>query len=78
MQLRIDARKRRTWPVCVTTRFSRIDCPALLLVLCPDPVVAAWCAKPIDSGSVVVTPFVLGRVRFRSSQMSARLGETPS
>jgi hypothetical protein len=38
-------------------------CPAGLLVVAPDPSVAAWCAEPIEIGSpgFVLTPQVLGR-----------------
>src|SRR5436305_1943543 len=32
VQLRIDARKRRTWPAYVATLHARLDCPAMLLV----------------------------------------------
>ena len=62
VQLSANARKRhdgrRTWRRC--TRGSR--CPAMLLVLCPDPAVAGWCAQPIvvsDPG-LALTPVVLG------------------
>ncbi|HZN19336.1 MAG TPA: hypothetical protein VFB84_14345 [Micromonosporaceae bacterium] len=37
VQLRADARKRRTWPVYVTTVYARLGCPVVLLVVCPDP-----------------------------------------
>src|SRR5688572_8789763 len=60
VQLRTDRRKRRTWPAYVATLHARLDCPANLLVICPDPVVAAWCAEPIvvtDPG-LSLTPLV--------------------
>jgi hypothetical protein len=38
----------------------RLGCPVQLLVVCPDPVVAAWCAVPIVVGGLVLTPLVLG------------------
>jgi len=61
-QLRTDARKRRTWPAYVATLHARPGCPVLLLVVCPDPAVAAWCAAPIVVGDpgLVLTPLVLG------------------
>lgn len=62
VQLRVDPRKRRTWPAYVATLHARLGCPVTLLVVCPDQAVAAWCAKPIviaDPG-LVLTPLVLG------------------
>jgi hypothetical protein len=62
VQLRADARKRRTWPAYVATLYARLGCPVTLLVMCPDVTVAAWCAKPIvvsDPG-LTLTPLVLG------------------
>jgi len=61
-QLRADAHKRRTWPAYVATLHARLGCPVHLLVVCPDPAVAAWCAAPIvvsDPG-LALTPLVLG------------------
>jgi hypothetical protein len=62
VQLGADGRKRYAWPVYVATLYARLRCPAMLLVLCPDPAVAAWCAQPVvvsDPG-LVLTPVVLG------------------
>jgi hypothetical protein len=61
-QLRIDARKRRAWPAYVATLHARLGCPVELLVICPDPAVAAWCSAPIVVGNpgLVLTPTVLG------------------
>jgi hypothetical protein len=62
VQLRVAARKRQTWPAYVATLHARLGCPAMLLVVCPDPAVATWCAQPIvitDPG-LVLTPVVLG------------------
>jgi hypothetical protein len=61
-QLRVDVRKRRTWPAYVATLHARLGCPVNLLVVCADPGVAAWCAAPIvvsDPG-LALTPLVLG------------------
>ncbi len=62
VQLRADARKRRTWPAYVATLYARLGCAVLLLVVCPDPAVARWCAAPIVVGEpgLVLTPVVLG------------------
>jgi hypothetical protein len=62
VQLRIDARKRRTWPVYVATVHARLGCPVMLLVVCPDEAVAAWCAKPVSIGDSDLTliPRVVG------------------
>jgi hypothetical protein len=62
VQLRIDARKRRSWPAYIATLYARLDCPVVLLVLCPDQKVAEWCAAPIVIGppGSVVTPVALG------------------
>src|SRR5512142_2344033 len=47
VQLRPDKRKRRSWPAYVATLYARLGCPAMLLVICPDPAVASWSATPI-------------------------------
>jgi hypothetical protein len=62
VQLRVDARKRRTWPAYVATLHARLRCPVMLLVVCPDQAVAAWCARPvvISEPGLVLTPVVLG------------------
>jgi hypothetical protein len=61
-QLRTDARKRRSWPAYVATLYSRLGCPVVLLVVCADPAVAAWCATPIVVGEpgFVLTPLAVG------------------
>lgn len=62
VQLTKDRRKKRTWPVYVATLHARWDCRVTLLVVCPDPKVAAWCAEPMVFGDpgLVLTPVVLG------------------
>lgn len=42
--------KRLTWPVYVTTLRAKLDCSAVLLVVAPDPEVAAWARQPIELG----------------------------
>jgi hypothetical protein len=61
-QLRIDPRKRQTWPVYVATLHARLGCPIILLIVCPKPAVATWCAEPIVIGTpgLTLTPVVLG------------------
>jgi hypothetical protein len=63
VQLGIDPRKRFTWPEYTTGVRAERGCPAGLLVVAPDPDVAAWCEEPIDIGTpgFVLTPPVLGR-----------------
>ena len=49
-QLGRDPGKRWSWPVYLATLRARLRRPTALLVLCPDPGVADWCAVPIDLG----------------------------
>lgn len=62
IQLRRDADKQWSWPVYVATLRARLRCPVELLVVCPDRVVAGWCASPIPFGvgESAVRPLVLG------------------
>jgi hypothetical protein len=57
-----DADKKYTLPVYVTVVRARKRCPAIVLVVAPDPNVAAWAADPIDLGLGLgtVKPLVLG------------------
>jgi hypothetical protein len=61
VQLATSLRKRLTWPAYVAVSRAIHNCPAVLLVVAPDPAVAAWCAEPIETGSpgFVLRPFVL-------------------
>ena len=63
VQLEKKDRKRFTWPAYVTVSRAVHGCPADLLVVAPDPVVAAWCAEPIEIGApgFVLRPQVLRR-----------------
>jgi hypothetical protein len=56
VQLKKDDDKRYTWPAYLTVSRDQHRCQADLLVVAPDPVVAAWCAEPIELG---VPGFVL-------------------
>ena len=62
VQLKKDERKRRSWPDYLTGLYSRYDCPAILLVVCPGRGTAAWAAKSIAIGhpGFVLRPLVLG------------------
>jgi hypothetical protein len=63
VQLGIAPRKRFTWPEYTMGARAAHSCPVGLLVVAPDPVVAAWCAEPIETGlpGFVLCPPVLGR-----------------
>ncbi|GAA4936703.1 hypothetical protein GCM10023224_16980 [Streptomonospora halophila] len=65
VQRRTDERKRYTWPVYLATLRSRLECPAVLLVMCPDPATAKWAGQPIDMGhpNWHLVPLVLGEDR---------------
>jgi hypothetical protein len=49
-QLQKDEDKRFTWPHYATGARVRHRCPAIVLVVTPDPRVARWAAQPIDLG----------------------------
>jgi hypothetical protein len=61
VQLAVDPRKRLSWPAYVTVSRAIHGCPADLLVVAPDPMVAGWCADPIEIGvpGFVLRPLVL-------------------
>jgi hypothetical protein len=63
VQLGVDAKKRGSWPAYVCVAHATYGCLADLLVVAPDPAVAAWCAEPIPLGppGFVLTPPVLRR-----------------
>src|SRR5687767_4314301 len=50
VQLKKDDDKRYTWPAYLTVSRDQHRCQADLLVIAPDPGVAAWCAEPIELG----------------------------
>jgi hypothetical protein len=45
-----DQDKPFDWPAQIASARERHRCPVTLLVYCPDPALAAWCARPIDMG----------------------------
>jgi hypothetical protein len=62
VQLSKAPRKRKSWPVYLTSLRARMGCPAVLLVVAPDQAVARWCAQPISLGhpGFVLQPLVAG------------------
>jgi hypothetical protein len=63
VQLGVDWQKHFSWPEYTTGARATHHCPVALLVVAPDPAVAAWCAEPIETGipGFVLRPPVLGR-----------------
>ncbi len=63
VQLAVDLQKRFSWPAYAMVARAVHGCPAALLVVAPDPVVAGWCAEPIETGipGFVLRPPVLRR-----------------
>lgn len=63
VQLSVVPRKRLSWPAYVTVSRAIHGCPTDLLVVAPDPSVAAWCAEPIEIGvpGFILRPPVLPR-----------------
>jgi hypothetical protein len=61
VQLREDKDKLLSWPVYVTTLRAKLACAAMLLVIAPDPDVAAWARQPIELGhpGFRLTPVVI-------------------
>ncbi len=61
VQLRIDEAKYFSWPVYATVERSRKRCDTCLIVVAPDPAVAAWARGPIRIGpGNELRPIVLG------------------
>ena len=79
VQRAIDERKRRAWPVYLTVLGARLNCDAVVLVLCLDEETAAWAARPIDLGfGQAVHPQAVGPgalPAIRSPRKAARLPE---
>ncbi|OOC55983.1 MULTISPECIES: hypothetical protein [Nocardiopsis] len=44
-----DKDKRLSWPAYLSVLHGRLECPAVLIVLCPDRALASWCAQPMRS-----------------------------
>jgi hypothetical protein len=62
VQRHIMRDKLLTWPAYVANLRAKLGCPAVLLVIAPDPAVAAWARQPIDLGhpGFHLTPIVIG------------------
>jgi hypothetical protein len=62
VQRQIDRDKLLTWPVYVATLRAKLDCAAVLLVVAPDPEIAAWARRPIELGhpGFRLMPIVIG------------------
>jgi hypothetical protein len=63
VQLTSVPQKRWSWPAYAAVARAVHRCPVALLVVAPDPSVAAWCAEPIETGmpGFVLCPHVLPR-----------------
>ncbi|MFN3200217.1 MAG: hypothetical protein ACE366_17595 [Bradymonadia bacterium] len=61
VQLSIDNEKRYSWPYYAASARARKRCPAIVLVIAPEPSVARWASRPIEVGDGnTYTPRVLG------------------
>ncbi|WP_159942619.1 MULTISPECIES: hypothetical protein [unclassified Nocardiopsis] len=57
-----DRGKRASWPAYLVNLHVRLECPTVLVVLCPDEATARWCAGPISIGhpGFDLVPLVIG------------------
>jgi hypothetical protein len=62
IQRQIERDKLLTWPAYVATLRAKLACAAVLLVIAPDPGVAAWARRPIELGhpGFRLIPIVIG------------------
>jgi hypothetical protein len=62
LQRKKDPRKHFSWPTYLATARARLECPVILLVICPKRTVARWARQSIALGhpDLVLTPLVLG------------------
>ena len=62
VQGQIKRDKLLTWPAYVANLRAKLACPVVLLVIAPDPAVAAWARRPIELGhpGFHLTPIVIG------------------
>ena len=58
VQLRIDRRKQRTWPVYVAAAAANFDCDARLMVIAPQERVAKWARGPFGPPDFRLSPTV--------------------
>ena len=63
VEVQLDKKRDKclTWPAYVANLRAKLDCPAVLLVVAPDPRVAAWARQPIELGhpGFRLTPIVI-------------------
>lgn len=73
IQLSRDDEKRFSWPLYAAALRAKLKCPTCVLVVAPDPAVAAWAGQQIETGQPAspFIPLVLGR------QAVPRLTEVP-
>ena len=62
VQRRIDRDKLQSWPLYVAALYAKLARPVTLLIVAPDPEVAAWARTPISLGhpGFTLTPIVVG------------------
>jgi hypothetical protein len=61
VQLRIDGKKRYSWPLYAASLRVRLGCPTCVLIYAPDAEVAAWAAATVPGGpGWSLQPLVLG------------------
>ena len=60
VQLAIDRRKARTWPLYAAWVHQRLGCPVHVVVLAVNQRVAAWAAGPFGSGDLSLQTCVIG------------------
>ena len=60
VQLDIDRRKARTWPLYAAWVYQRLDCPVHVVVLTVSARVAAWAAGPFGAGDLSLRTCVIG------------------
>lgn len=64
-QIGRDYGKRASWPAYLVTLHTRLECPAVLVVLCPNEAMARWSATPIKIGhpGFELVPLTIGPSR---------------
>jgi hypothetical protein len=80
VQRGIDGDKQLSWPAYVANLRAQLACAAVLLVVAPDPAVAAWARRPIYLGhpGYCLVPIVVSFEdvpRVRDVAMACRLPE---
>jgi hypothetical protein len=79
VQLSEDLGKHMSWPAYIVNLRARVNCPTALLVVAPEPAVARWCARPIETGhpNFALQPLVLGPQAIPVIQDEQRAREVP-